>query len=78
MRLGCVVISAALPPSHFYKDSPIIQLKDWSELKPLLTDLLGDPARLRGLHEATVEWWKSRCSEEAVAEYMANLLTSDL
>jgi hypothetical protein len=78
MRLGCVVISAPLPPNRFYKDSPIIQLKDWSELKPVLTDLLSDPARLRGLHEATVAWWKSRCSEEAVAEYMANLLTSDL
>lgn len=78
MRLGCVVISAPLPANRFYEGSPIIQLKDWSELRPLLTELLSDPARLRGLHKATVEWWKSRCSEKAVAEYMANLLTSDL
>ena len=78
LRLGCVVISAPLPANRFYEGSPIIQLEDWSSLRPLLTDLLGDPARLRGLHVATVEWWKSRCSEKAVAEYMANLLTSDL
>jgi hypothetical protein len=78
MRLGCVVISAPLPPNRFYKDSPIIQLKDWSELKPLIAELMADSARLRELHEATVEWWKSRCSEEAVAKYMANVLKSDL
>ena len=55
LRLGCMVISAPLPPNRFYKDSPIIQLKDWSELKPVLADMLADPARLCGLHKATME-----------------------
>jgi hypothetical protein len=77
MRLGCVVISAPLPANRFYKDSPIIQLKDWSELKPVLADLLADPARLRELHEATVNWWNARCSEGAVADYMASILRHD-
>ena len=77
MRLGCVVISAPLPANRFYKNSPIIQLKDWSELKPVLADLLADPARLRELHEATVNWWNSRCSEDAVADQIASILRHD-
>lgn len=74
MRLGCVVISAPLPANRFYDGSPIIQLEDWSVLKPLLAELLADPARLRVLHEATVKWWNSRCSEVAVADYMAGII----
>lgn len=74
MRLGCVVISAPLPPNRFYKDSPILQLQDWSELKPLLADLLANPDRLLALHRATVDWWNRVCSEQAVAEYMAEIL----
>ena len=74
MRLGCVIISAPLPPNRFYKDSPIIQLADWSDIKPLLDDLLGNPEKLHALHLKTVDWWKQRCSETAVAEYMARIL----
>lgn len=74
MRLGCVVISAPLPPNRFYKDSPIIQLQDWSELKPLLEDLLANPDKLLARHQATVDWWNRVCSETAVADYMAGVL----
>lgn len=74
MRLGCVVISAPLPPNRFYKDSPIFQLEDWSELKPLLEDLLANPDKLLARHQATADWWNGVCSESAVADYMAGLL----
>jgi hypothetical protein len=74
MRLGCVVISAPLPPNLFYKDSPIIQLEDWSKLKPLLKDLIDHPEKLQQIHQATVDWWDSRCSEASVATYMAAIL----
>ncbi len=74
MRLGCVVISAPLPPNRFYKDSPIFQLEDWSELKPLLEDLLAHPDKLLARHLATVDWWNRVCSESAVADYMAGIL----
>ncbi len=73
MRLGCVVISAPLPGNRFYDESPIIQLADWSELKPLIKRLLASPGELLALHQQTVEWWQKRCSEEAVAEYMARI-----
>lgn len=74
MRLGCVVISAPLPPNRFYKDSPIIQLTDWSQLKPLLADFQANPDKLLHHHQATVDWWNRVCSEDAVAEYMAEIL----
>jgi len=74
MRLGCVVISAPLPPNRFYKDSPIIQLDDWSQLKPLLADFQANPDKLLRHHQVTVNWWKDVCSETAVAESMAEIL----
>lgn len=76
MRLGCIVISAPLPPLHFYKGSPIIELDDWSNLVPTLKDLLKDPENLHRRHLATVNWWKSKCCDEAVADYMAGVIES--
>lgn len=76
MRLGCVVISAPLPPIQFYKGGPIIELDDWSDIKPLLNDLLANPEKLRRIHEATVDWWNRKCSEAAVADLMASALES--
>ena len=77
LRLGCVVISAPLPPNRFYKDSPIIQLKDWSKLRPLLDHLLTNTNELWNLHKATEGWWKRMCSEQAVADYMARVIAEE-
>jgi hypothetical protein len=74
MRLGCVVISAPLPPNRFYRNSPIIELDDWSELKLTVTRLLANPEELHELHQRTLEWWTTRCSESAVAKYMAQII----
>ena len=57
-----------------YYTIKFLQLQDWSELKPLLADLLANPDRLLALHRATVDWWNRVCSEQAVAEYMAEIL----
>lgn len=74
MRLGCVIISAPLPPSHFYAGSPIIELRDWSELDGVIVDLLSDPERMASIHEAMTEWWKLKCQESAVAKRMAEVI----
>ena len=74
LRLGCVVISAPLPANRFYKDSPIIQLSDWSQLRPFLKHLLADPEELFSRHIATVKWWQDVCCERAVANFMANTI----
>lgn len=74
MRMGCVIISAPLPAIPFYEGSPIIQLEDWSELRPLLDRLLADPAELMKRHLAMREWWENVASEPAIARYMAGII----
>ncbi|WP_338684454.1 hypothetical protein [Haloferula helveola] len=74
MRLGCVIISGPLPNNRFYRGSPIIQIRDWSALLPLVADLLAQPDALEAIHRATTRWWDEVCSEEAVASYMAEIL----
>lgn len=71
MRLGCVMVSDELPPSRWYKDSPIIVVKDWLHISKVINDLVSDPDRLLDLHNQTLDWWKNVCSDEAVAEYLA-------
>lgn len=77
MSLGCVVISAPLPDSPYYKGSPIIQIEDWSQLRKVVGTLLDDQQSLKRLHEDTKAWWRDQCSEEAVATYMAKVLASE-
>lgn len=74
MRAGCVVITEALPSRWFYDGSPAIQVGDWSELAGILTDLLQDPGELERLHQASLLWWQTVCSEEAVGAFIRGRL----
>jgi glycosyltransferase involved in cell wall biosynthesis len=67
MRAGAVVVSEALPPLDFYRDSPIIQVKAWDDLIPKLRGLLDDPDALVDIQARTLAWYDARCSESAVA-----------
>jgi len=71
MRLGCVIISDELPPSHWYRDSPIIVTKNWLHIDKLVNELLGDPERMLEIHGKTLDWWRDVCSDRAVALYLA-------
>ncbi len=72
MRLGCVIISDELPPSRWYKDSPIIIERDWLNIGKVINELRQDPKRMLELHQKTLDWWNTRCSDEAVSQYLAN------
>jgi len=74
MRLGCVIITAPLPDNIFYKKSPMIVIKDWSNFHQTIADLIANPDKLEKIHQETVIWWDNYCSETAVAIYMANIL----
>ncbi len=74
MRLGCAIVSDKLPPSRWYKDSPIIVERDWLHIRKTVRRLLADPAALEDLHRKTLEWWDKICSDEAVASYLADEL----
>jgi hypothetical protein len=73
-RYGCIVICESLPPRWFLTGAPAITLGSWSELEPVLVDLLADPARQRRLHEASLEWWRAVCSEAAIGRRLAEAL----
>lgn len=74
MRLGCVILSAPLPSNRFYRNSPIMQLQDWSHLDSVLRGLLDDPVKMMAIHLESLRWWQDVCSEKAVGRYMADII----
>jgi len=74
LRAGCVVISEKLPDTHLYKESPIIQLENWKNLRPLIQKLLKDENYLEELHQKSLRWYNDVFSEQVVAKYMQDIL----
>jgi hypothetical protein len=70
LRAGCVVVCEPQPPTWFYTGAPIVTVRDWRRLGPVLDELLADERGLRERHEASLAWWRDRCSEEALAGFM--------
>ncbi len=73
MRYGCTVIAEALPSRWFYDESPAVHVTEWGALSQLVPQLLDDGALEKNHHEA-LEWWRTKCSEESVGAYIANIL----
>lgn len=75
LRYGCVAAVDTLPRHRwFYDGAPVVRVGTWDELEDVVVPLLGDPDRLRELHERSLEWWRTRGSPEAVGAYMAEKL----
>ncbi len=74
IRYGCVVLTEALPSRWFYDDSPAIQITDWSQLVEILDELVDNQELLKQKHQESLDWWKTKCSELAVADYIAQKL----
>jgi hypothetical protein len=74
LRAGCVVVGGRLPRHSFYVGAPVIQLDRWRHLDRVLLPLLDRPDELRRLHSSGLDWWRSRCSEQAVGRFMAEKL----
>jgi hypothetical protein len=70
MRAGCVLISNRLPSTRLYRNSPIIQLEDWTLLDKTVKDLLQDESRMSQLQNDTLAWWETVCSERAIASFI--------
>lgn len=74
IRYGCIPVGEALPRAWYYDDAPVIRLKDWSELGERVMPALKDADRLKDMHRAVLDWWKGKCSEEALAEFIRTRL----
>lgn len=74
IRYGCIAVTEALPSRWFYDDSPVIRINDWSELPGILDELVNDLDLIKKKHQESLDWWKTKCSEVAVAEYITQRL----
>lgn len=76
MRLGCIIITAPLPDNRFYRNSPMIVLDHWADLRPTIDRLLANTEEMMRLHLATSDWWNNRCGEQALAHHVAGVLAN--
>ncbi|MBE9046313.1 glycosyltransferase family 1 protein [Pleurocapsales cyanobacterium LEGE 10410] len=76
MRYGCIVVTESLPSRWFYDGSPAIRINDWSELEEVVKKLLSDRQLMHKKHQESLDWWRSKCSETAVGEYIATKLNA--
>lgn len=77
VRYGCVIVAETLPRRWFYDGSPAVQVEDWASLPRLLPGLL-EASTLESKHEEALRWWETRCSEDALGAYMAQVLNRRL
>ena len=75
IRYGCIVVTEALPSKWFYDRSPAIKITDWSELVEIVDELVSDRDLMKKKHQESLDWWKTKCSEDAVADYITQKLT---
>jgi len=76
MRYGCIVITEALPSRWYLDGAPIIQIRDWDELEKVIENLYAKPQLMQELHQESLKWWESKCSEAIVGGYFANNLNA--
>ena len=76
MRAGCIIVSEKLPNTYFYQNSPILFVENWGEARDIIHRLLDNPTEMVDLHEKTIKWWHSHCSEKAAARYIFTKLKS--
>lgn len=76
LRFGCVVVSEVLPPRWFYNGAPVIQIKQWRDLDKVLSDILSSENLMQKKHQESLNWWKEKCSELTVGEYIVESLNA--
>jgi hypothetical protein len=72
LRFGCVPIYEVLPRRAYYRGSPAVRCRDWSQLPAILDELLGDPAGLQERHTAALEWYERYAAPPAVGRLIAD------
>jgi hypothetical protein len=71
MKYGCILVADVLPSRWFYEGAPIVKVENWSELRCQIKLLLDNPEVMQNLHQASLDWWTNKCSEEAVGKYIS-------
>ncbi|MBD2777908.1 glycosyltransferase family 1 protein [Iningainema tapete] len=74
IKYGCIVVTEALPPRWFYDGAPNIKVTDWLSLEETLEKLLKNQQLLQEIHQQSLNWWQTKCSEDVVGKYIAEKL----
>lgn len=74
MRYGCVVITEELPDRSYYKDIPVIKVKNWSEGIEIARNLLKDPKKLEQMGFNNKQFYDKHLSPKATAKIIIKKL----
>jgi hypothetical protein len=76
MRFGCVVITEELPDREYYKNIPVIQVKNWEDGLRIAYELINDNNKLETLSEQNKKFYEKFLSPKATAKIIAKKLVS--
>ena len=74
MKYGCVVISDELPDREYYKNIPIIKVKNWNDGIKIARNLLENPKKLEQMGLDNKKFYESNLSPKATAEIIVKKL----
>jgi hypothetical protein len=74
MKYGCVVISEELPDREYYKNIPIIQVKDWNDGLKIANNLIENEELLEKMSKDNMKYYQTHLSPKATANIIANTL----
>ncbi|MDH6087601.1 glycosyltransferase family 47 protein [Umezakia ovalisporum] len=78
MKYGCILVTETLPSRWYLDGAPVIQIKNWHDLGKILETLLDNQQLMQELHQKSLNWWKYKCSEGIVANYIIERLSGDI
>jgi hypothetical protein len=74
MRFGCVIITEELPNREYYKNIPVIQIKNWQEGLKIAQELINDNDKLEIMSSQTKKFYEEFLSPKATAKIIAKKL----
>jgi len=74
LRAGCLVITNRLPDEPYLRGAPVIQVDHWKELPGLLRKYARDIDALEHYRQASLAWWRERCSELVIGPQVERFL----
>jgi len=74
MRFGCVVITEELPNREYYKNIPVIEIKNWQEGLKVAQELINDTDKLEIMSNQTKKFYEEFLSPKATAKIIAKKL----
>ena len=77
MAAGCIVLSEELPPLRIYKNIPVIQVKDWSNIYDITSRLLNNIALMQKMSHNIYDYYQRNLSCEGIANYMVNVIKTN-